>query len=152
MANEAVVETIKPVVNTLNEALVSVVNSVIEAKEFLITEIPDVVAQLLMWKMAEASIYIGIYLVVVLFSVLLIRHFFKVLYKTDYEEEDIGGFNDLPDSKQITAIACGVIGGIMVVVEFILIFEFFIPKLKTIIQIWIAPKIYLIEYTANLVR
>ena len=47
--------------NTANEALRLIIDNAAAAKDFVLAELPDVVKQLLMWKMAEALMYIIIF-------------------------------------------------------------------------------------------
>lgn len=121
-------------IESLNAALVAVLNKAISAAEkggeFLAEQIPDVVNQLLMWHMMKGIVMLlGSLLVFglfVYFSVKLWRYL-----KTPYAEVDA-----------IMAILPLGLLWIPIVALFNL----------TWLQILIAPKVYLIEYAASLVK
>ncbi len=140
--------------STLNSALIGILETAVEAKEFLVAEVPEVVQQLLVWKSAESAIGIIMYIGFVVFATVLMRKFIKGI-NIEYVEEgydDKRTFNNLSDSKQIEIIAYGVVGGITAFICLIGSFDSFLPNLKTIVQIQVAPKLYLIEYIAEMVK
>ncbi|MCK5020369.1 MAG: hypothetical protein KAS32_25250 [Candidatus Peribacteraceae bacterium] len=113
----------------LKAALVDVINKSIEvagnATDFIMAEIPNVAQQILKWSLAEAAIYCLVWLGITMMFPIISR-------KMAVKDSD-------PDWKW-----CGLIG----------LFPFIgvIENLRTMLYIYLAPKLFLIEYTANLVR
>ena len=117
----------------LETALADAVNKTIElggrATDFAMGEIPDIAHQLLVWKTGVSIFGIGIGLV--LLSVLLLI-FKKKEWYFESEEKTI--------LYILVSAACGVAGPIVV-----------LCNTFNLLQIWLAPKIFLMEYAANLV-
>jgi len=116
----------------LQTALLTILNGTISAasaaKDFLLAEVPDVLRQLLVWKAAEAGV-IALVLVAVLALIIVI--WWK---NREWCLEELGPLNLFPWS-----IAVGLLSAA-------------ICNLLTVVQITLAPKIYLIEYAASLVK
>lgn len=148
----------------LQQALTAILNKTMSGVDagvnFLSAEIPDVIHQLLLWKMAQASI--GLFLIVVFFSVSVVCSLKGLKVVAKYNEgSDLYVSNHGNDDEKrgkamraeadrkmpfaiISFIACGIS-------LFALLFVG-TSFLMTIVQIWIAPKIYLIEYAASLAK
>jgi len=120
----------------LEQALVDMLNKVTAGVEkgvdFLSAELPDVINQLLMWKMTESLFYT----VVGVVSSILIYPLVKTAYKRFVRDCE-------------TDFAVGMISSFAT-------FPLFIIAIETInltwLQILIAPKIYLIEYASQLLK
>lgn len=110
-------------------------NGVEAGVSFLSAEIPDVAHQLLAWKMAES-------LLVSLVFALIIAGSFVILFKVFKAER--GNILHL-EEMGIPAVFSSAITSM---------FSFFplAENAKSALQIWLAPKIYLIEYAASLVK
>lgn len=129
----------------MNNAIVEVINKVTSgvegAIEFSKEQIPDVLEQLLMWNMCESIMWLVIGLVLVVTSV---KMFFgwnsrkKVILSSDYCGEDK---EDLQTIWWVVLIVIGVAG-----------IPFVIYNTLEIIKIIVAPKLYLLEYAADLVK
>ena len=135
------------VINTLNGALIELIGKTNDGITFLSSEIPDVISQLLMWHMT-------ISLLSTLLGVILIASFLyalktysgkgKLLDETRREyaqtlTHDKDG--DMADRVYITAMVFSTgIGG-----------SIFLLDIKWL-KILIAPKVYLIEYAAALIK
>ena len=104
---------------------------------FLSTEIPDVIHQLLLFKLVWSAI-IAIILAATLFF--LISKGWKVSKKAN--EEVSSSHKGLP--WLVYGIAC--------VLPSVIMFFVALGNIKNVIQIWLAPKIYLIEYAASLAK
>lgn len=124
----------------LQEALLSIINKTIavtgQATDFLLTEVPEVIQQLLMWKMAESLILVILSsilgIVIMIVSTVIFRRVTKVWQQ-----------NPVVSGLDYTILVVGNFIGILVVVcNFNL----------TWLQIWLAPKVYLVEYAASLVK
>jgi hypothetical protein len=128
----------------LAEILIGVTETAEQAKDFVIAEMPDVVQQLLLWKMAE-SIVVN---VVSLLVILLLVMFWRWVWKNKNAE-----WTKAPKLYDSTALSDGwvglIIGGTTVTVFIVLLCAHFLNLVW--LQIWLAPKVYLIEYSAKLV-
>lgn len=112
-------------VEILNEAAATATG----AKEFVLAEAPEVVEQLLMWHATEALIFFSLGLALCAYGVALVQKGLKL--------EASEGFED-----GIPHFICGVpVGGFGVA---------FIGANLHWLQIWIAPKLYVLEYAARL--
>ena len=127
-------------VNLANDALKSLIESATQTKDFVIDQAPDIINQLLDWKFFENLILGIIPLVLVLISLMIVlicsRDFAKNMY-----EDDIS-------LKSVIFIISTVIG-VGGLIGFI---TGGFSSLMTALQIYIAPKIFLVEYAAGLVK
>ena len=112
----------------LQETLTEILQGVLSAKDFVLTELPDVVEQLLVWKFCIHLILFstGIMLVVVSY------YGAKKLWIS---------LKGSRDEMCIIFMLIPASGGVLMVCA----------NLKWL-QIWLAPKIYLIEYAARLTK
>lgn len=124
----------------LQQALTAILNKTMTGVDagvsFLSAEIPDVIHQLLLWK-ASMSALSMIACLVVCFVIYKINSFqWKVLKKWKEERED---FIDHPE---------------LAINLFQIMWLFPVLALFSLdwLQIWLAPKIYLIEYAASLAK
>lgn len=124
-----------PAPDKLQSALADMVNKSVQvagdAKDFLVAQLPDVIRQLLAWKMAEAAIWFIATSAVFFFGLKYLIRLSRFFYR-EYVPE---GF------------ILVVLGGIAVIVSAGLA----LSHLMLVLQIWIAPKIYLIEYSEALI-
>ena len=126
--------------NETDKQLAEILKKGLETAEktgnFIVEQAPDLIKQLLIWKTVEYSIY-------VIMGISLIIYFYRWTKKVSKENED--DFEDyLMGSVSNIFIAIGQMT--ILIVGVLLISE----NLHSLIQIVFAPKIYLIEYTANL--
>ena len=106
----------------LEEELVKLIN---ETKVFVSGELPDVIEQLLLWHNFKYASFVllGCLLIVAAYKL------HKMLVDTDGED----AFN------YVAPAALGVIGLVWSIVSF-----------ANLLKIWLAPKVYLLEYAATL--
>lgn len=129
--------------NETDKQLAEILKKGLETAEktgnFIVEQAPDLIKQLLIWKTVEYSIY-------VIMGISLIIYFYRWTKKVSKEmKENEDDFEDyFMDSVSSIFIAIGQM--IILIVGVLLISE----NLHSLIQIVFAPKIYLIEYTANL--
>ena len=118
----------------LQQALTAILNKTMSGVDasvnFLSAEIPDVIHQLLVFKLAQAS-------ALLLMSVLYLIAWSVLLYKSFKNDMD-GGIQ----------MALCFIGGSLAITSVVGLFMCG----GTALQIWLAPKIYLIEYAASLTK
>jgi len=123
----------------MNEQLETILADIIKkttttaeaAGSFVLSEIPEIVNQLLVWKF-----WVAITWSVVSFTVFIIANIygFKYLIKGIKEQDQDIGF----------------MGTIILIPNFFIIFPVTIINTGIWMQIWLAPKIYLIEYASKL--
>lgn len=121
--------------NIANEALIGFIESVQSAKDFALEQAPDVVHQLLTWKLAEACLYLTCGAIFFVTAMVAWKVFATCLRKAPH---------DLTP-KTIASMCYGTLGSILGPCAF---FDYG----PTALQIWLAPKVYLLEYAADLVK
>lgn len=128
----------------MQQALAAILNKTMSGIEagtsFLQAELPDVIHQLLAWKLASSmlSVLIGI---VVLF---VYWRFIQAYMKAERNST----LKDAHCDPTVPAFVSLVIGGCASVVSFIVI----LSDGFTALQIALAPKVYLIEYASSLAK
>lgn len=162
---------------TLNDALVDIIQKTQGAVEsgvnFLSEQIPDVVHQLLVWKVTEALVWAGLELFLTLLSLYFIIKAISSI-KEQCRLEDVEASlkrvweESTRDEIKITRMAyeqardLSAVNSARVVIDCI----FGVPSLLlgvvsfckmygnilTSVQIYIAPKVWLIEYAAQLAK
>lgn len=128
----------------LQQALAAILNKTMAGVEagasFMQAELPEVIQQLLMWKLVEACMLTVASVAVVSCYGLFIRAYCKSdesgVLKDCYGFPSFGGFAGLAGG------ACATVAAIVGLVKFPL----------AAAQILVAPKIYLIEYAASLAK
>lgn len=115
----------------LQKALAEILNSAIDAKDFLLSEMPDVINQLLWWHGVKSGL-LCLFGAVILLMVYNISMRIHNKIKNKYWDETV-------------YLAVAFIGGLVSVIA-----TFELINLDWL-QILIAPKLYLIEYAAKLV-
>ena len=116
----------------LQGALTEILNGVLTAKDFMLAELPEVVQQLLLWKFWIHFIYFIVCLICVIISGIIavkVSKFFKE------SGDEIGTF--IAPFLVTCAAGFPLMGAIFNL---------------TWLQIWLAPKVYLIEYAASLAK
>lgn len=124
--------------DTINSTLLSLINTTKEAAGFVAGEIPDVLHQLLVWKLVDSLVGFFTGILMLFLSVYLIRSGYKS-WKLAQEE---------PFNRGYTAQQCAFwFGGVLLCLVSLLIMSLNFDWL----QIWLAPKVYLLEYAGKLV-
>ena len=131
-------------------ALTDILTSVTEAKDFVLAELPEVIHQILMWELCSSILdnVVAIVLPIIL-TVVLLKVWCKPKSGTSnriwsyYEESDRYHFKD-DDFCLTMFIISGVISIVTLIISLTAINT-------TFIKIWLAPKLFLIEYAAKLV-
>lgn len=128
----------------LGELLGSVNSGIGAAGEFLASELPDVIQQLLLWYGVKSGLtcLVGI-VAAILFPKLISVLLRKTDGKSSFFWDSQGDFSGYP--LPAITVMMGVMGAI--IIEAIFIFDFINIEW---LQIWLAPKIWLIEYASRL--
>ena len=128
----------------LQQALAAILNKTMAGVEagssFLQAELPEVIQQLLMWKLVEAGMLTVASVTAIACSALFVRA---------YSKADAGsvlkGYDDFPSFLGLAGISAGLCASVLAIVGLARY-----PLAAA--QILVAPKIYLIEYAASLAK
>lgn len=123
--------------NTVNDILVRAIESFNSGADWLAGEIPDVVEQLLLWHFVE-SILVFFVMTMSLMAIVAV----DVITKKFIDENE----NNNKDDALLKWWAANV-----AVFPFILLVYFTVINMNWL-KIWIAPKLYLLEYAADLIK
>lgn len=120
----------------LQDSLATLINKAVSGMDasvaFLQQQLPDVIHQLLLWKMVDSVVTGLILLIPILIALTLL-----CMKKVDFTH----------DAKFLTTFVFAVVGVISLLTTPVAIIQF-----KTALFIWLAPKVWLIEYAASLVK
>jgi len=131
--------------DTANEALRAIIDNATSAKEFILSELPEVIEQLLMWKTTESIISIVFMLLSVAILALVI---FTVIRCNKFEGKGNGVIlKETGPLDFFLIIGLMILAGLSVLALFSVYFD-----LSRILQIYIAPKVYLLEYASKLIN
>lgn len=121
--------------NKAEEVMAAVLQKALEVAEktgdFVTDQAPDVVHQLLVWKLASSVLVAAVLLFVAAI-------FARLVYRaTKWKDDDRDAQAACVVAGTVGAALCGAAG---------------VSAAITALQIWLAPKVYLIEYAASLVK
>ena len=135
--------------NALIEIIQKASSGIDTSVSFLSSEIPEVISQLLLWNITASSVGMALSAIVIAISVSMIAWMMK-LYGRGRDTgkpnwvHDGDGYNAL--RKRVIPVSCVLficlVAGPMV----------FVGNLMEVLKIWLAPKIWLIEYAASLAK
>ena len=117
--------------NQLTQMLADLATNAAAAKDFALSEMPDVVSQLLWWRGIASFLFWILFLALIAAGV-------KLWWAFSRSE------GEWPDSREMAAVLGGFVCLAVGMIGFLISFDW--------LQILIAPKVYLIEYAAELVR
>lgn len=106
-----------------------------KAVDYAYTEVPLIIQEFLRWRMARSITYVVIYGVL---TFLVIRFPIKWKWFTEDLADETGG--------------ASVAGAVFSCIGSLIFFCLTISHFLTVIQIWIAPRVYLIEQVTNLIK
>tara|TARA_B100001964_G_C14240746_1_gene604883 strand:- start:2373 stop:2789 length:417 start_codon:yes stop_codon:yes gene_type:complete len=133
---EKVAEVVDSVKEPLEVALIDIVQSSVKAKDFLVSELPEVVEQLLMWQFWYNLIWFVGSVGVLFFSWKQIKKLYKNCRDDNWKDDNVV----IPNS----------IGMILLGIPFLIAL---VEGINLVwLQIWVAPKVYLIEYLTSLTK
>lgn len=123
----------------INEILVAMIQSVESVKDFTIEHAPDVIQQLLIWNCVEKFIYFLISCICSYFMFSLVRYQIN-----NYKNENTWYGEQFQDSR----------GGVLIINMIHIPVIFAVSETFNLIwlKILVAPKLYLIEYAAQLIK
>lgn len=139
----------------LQKALTAIINKTLAGIDagtaFLQAELPDVIQQLLLWKLAEALILVATGLVVLAISAWVARVNFRKV-KVNPNGGAHGNIKPTLVYNEDGDIHPGIVAYGVVQVFVAVCALAWLSYTLTAVQIFIAPKIYLIEYAASLAK
>lgn len=145
----------------LLEILKGVTSGINTAKDFLLAETPEVIQQLLLWKLWESVFEIvvgGVIVGLTTFAICRCVKHISLSFKANrayqatndrQKELEAKAEEDFHDVRAIAYGAVMVIGGLVSLIGGL---PLLYCSTKTALQIWLAPKLYLIEFSASLVK
>lgn len=128
----------EPLKQAVADMIQAATKSAGEAKDFLAGQIPDVIRQLLMWEMAQSIVYCLIGIAMMIVWIKAARRYYAFGCKEEWEF-DVSD-NLIPASFIFGMVSIFWIGGTIAFLN------------TTWLQIWLAPKVYLIEFARDLIK
>lgn len=127
--------------NNLQEKVIQWIESTAsKIGDFATEQIPPFITEYLTWKFWEAAFSASLYLIVLAVAGVYLAYWKKIWAWTMKELNSSDGVSLLP--TLLSAVG----------VSLLLIFQFPYDEIKDMIQISIAPKVYLLEKTAELIK
>lgn len=139
-------EQANAVLITLLEKAVAGVDSAIEFSQ---AQIPDVIEQLLMWHSIKSLMFFILGLVLVFGSAYII--YYVMTMQPEPDESQRGGHKETMWHTSYGSKSGAEIALVLLVLPIVLGLAF-LTKLMVLVQIIIAPKIFLLEYAATLAK
>ena len=135
--------------NALVEIIQKASSGIDASVSFLSSEIPDVISQLLLWSITASSVGMALSAIVIAISVSMIVWMMK-LYGSG---RDTGKPNWVHDGEKYHPVRERVIPvSIVLFISLLVSLVVFVTNLMEVLKIWLAPKIWLIEYAASLAK
>lgn len=128
----------EPLKQAVADMIQAATKSAGEAKDFLAGQIPDVIRQLLMWKMAESIVYCLIGIAMMIIWIKAARKYFAYGKSEEWDFDSSEGM--VPATMFGGLLSVFWLGGTIAFLN------------TTWLQIWIAPKVYLIEFARDLIK
>lgn len=137
----------------MQSALVEIIqkaSSGIDASvSFLSSEIPDVISQLLLWNITASSVGMVLSAIFIAMSVSMVIWMMKLYGRG----RDTGKPNWVHDGEKYSPLRERVIPvSIVLFISLLVSPVVFVANLMEVLKIWLAPKIWLIEYAASLAK
>lgn len=147
----------------LQKALAELFNSVLSAKDFMIGELPEYITQLLMWKAVESFVVMLIGVSFIAASVALIFYSNRIrTARINSAKNDKKNGKDwcfFSQEKYCTSLTYDFVmatGGPSAVCSAFVSVVLFVTGISSINLVWlqiaIAPKVWLVEYAAQLIK
>lgn len=133
---------------SLDKALLTILDKTVTTIDasvnFLAAEIPEIVKELLLFNLVSNSVYVVLVLSLIGLSV-------KVLSTTIPHWSD-SSFKESKHIKSEAALIVRAVSSVVALLILLIPLIFVFSKVSDIIKILIAPRLYLIEYAASLVK
>jgi len=117
-----------------------------EGKQFVIEQAPSVLRELVVWKRTEHTVLAVLSL---LASLVCVYVLWRCCRWTMTRQKDFWNDDSVPNVLSAIGHMVGIIGGFIGSIAFL---HGMIPQAKASFQVWMAPRIYLIEYLTSLLE
>lgn len=128
----SVESTTEAVTSTADQVLIKAMEAATATGNFVVEQAPDLVQQLLSYSLFESLVYLAVYTTLTVCAVLSARHSWRDFQKCTMRDP-------------FTVFVASVVVGLMSIAPAIV-------EILQIAKIVLAPKIFLIEYTAQLIK
>jgi hypothetical protein len=141
----------------MNEQLQNAVATILEraitgidsSVDFMQAELPEVIEQLLMWYAVKGVILIFIGLLLIIpFIIVMKKIESKDIHSATCDSFWVTHYRHCENSLGAGAMVLSILTGVVSLFGFIMV----LVNIMEPIQIWIAPKIWLMEYAASIVK
>ena len=129
-------------IDLLQSFIASSLEAVKKTGDFVIQQAPDFIHQILTYNLIKYSVLMIILLASSIFLSLIMFHFYKKFIKNMKREDEEDGYHHNPIELSSSIFLIPTIIFIICAINYGL----------TVIQILVAPKIYLLEYAAELIK
>jgi len=131
-------------ISDLDQTLVTMLNNITEtagsAKEFLVEQTPQVIQELLKWYSIYSFIEFIAGIILGIFMIVIFHKSFRKVTSPNWVYDEFGDIHS--DPRMFVPIILEII--IAIIVANLVNLQW--------LKIWVAPKLWLIEYTADLVK
>ena len=134
--NDAIVSVLTGVKNAGGEIYAASKTAIASSVDFLSQQTPQINDEFLRWKTAEALLYIGVFLLVLIIAIIVAKLISKGIKTNKFDNDD-------------TAMILMWVLRIVPLVAFIICLS---VNSFTIIKIKVAPRVYLIEYVVSYIK
>ena len=134
--NDAIVSVLTGVKNAGGEIYAASKTAIASSVDFLSQQTPQIIDEFLRWKTAEALLYIGVFLLVLIIAIIVAKLISKGIKTNKFDNDD-------------TAMILMWVLRIVPLVAFIICLS---VNSFTIIKIKVAPRVYLIEYVVSYIK
>jgi hypothetical protein len=126
----------------LNKFVTEMSNILQGAKDFTLAQAPDIFKQIIYLGIARSLIYLAVSLTAIVFGVRSLLFFSRGATDDQEKYKNLSGsYCDFLKFVNVVSMFTGVLGLVCTV-----------ENLLNLATVWIAPKVYLIEFFANLVN
>lgn len=144
-------------IDIMNEALAGLITKAVSGAEaagdFLLAEVPEVIHQLLLWKTVSLSLTTLTFLMLVLLCIYLIGKVAGSYSEAVRSENKSSIWVDYIDyRKRYEPSVCTGLSFILITVCIVFLSIGFFSNGGGLLKIWLAPKVWLLEYGAALVK
>ena len=133
--------------NAVAQVLLAAIQTAKQTGDWMKGQLPDVVHQLMTWRLVSDIVSIVLALVFITFFALSAKKFTK-LYAQEKAKSKDRWFDATDMPGGIAWIVWLIIGGVVTIAFFVIA----VANIYDALEIWFAPKVWLLEYAAHLLK